>query len=112
MLAMGRFSISAACISGVEPFDPTAVIADNSSGKLGSPYGIDLNLSGQVVAANAQSVVRVDPVSAQTTVISSGSNFSAPCGVAVCLTTVHCSWPTWLFPAKSFALIRRMGTKK
>jgi hypothetical protein len=59
------------------------VIADGRRGKMGTPYGIDLDLSGQVVAANAQSVVRVDPASAETTVISSGSNFRAPCGVAV-----------------------------
>src|SRR6266581_7979563 len=59
------------------------VITDNSRGTLGLPYGIALDSAGQILAANLQSVVQVDPFTSQIRTVSSRGNFVYPLGIAV-----------------------------
>ena len=59
------------------------VITDNSRGTLGVPFGIAVARDGDVLVANAQAIVRVDPVNGQAQTVSSGGCFRYPLGIAV-----------------------------
>jgi sugar lactone lactonase YvrE len=58
------------------------LVADNSQGTLGSPYGIAF-YGDDIVAANLQSLIAVDPATAQVQTVSTGGNFQYPMGVTV-----------------------------
>jgi hypothetical protein len=58
------------------------LVADNSQGTLGSPYGIAF-YGNDLLAANLQSLIAVDPVTGETLTVSTGGNFQYPMGVTV-----------------------------
>jgi sugar lactone lactonase YvrE len=60
-----------------------SMLAANSSGLLGLPYGLALNRSGDLIAANLRTVVQVDALNGQVQTVSAAGKFVAPLGVAV-----------------------------
>lgn len=59
------------------------VLAHQPGLPLGSAFGIDIEATGDVVAANARDVVRLDADSGQIELVASGRQLGCPLGVAV-----------------------------
>ncbi len=57
----------------------------SSGGFFVGPYGLAIEASGNILVAdaNAQAVIRVDPVSGAQTLVSSGGLFVVPAGIAI-----------------------------
>jgi len=59
------------------------IICDNTRGPLGFPYGIAFSRSGDLVVANLQAIIEVEPSSGQIQLLSAGGHFGFPLGVVV-----------------------------
>jgi sugar lactone lactonase YvrE len=59
------------------------LLKDNSGRELGMPCGIALEKRGTILVANFEAVVRVEPASGHTQLVSAGGYLLAPIGIAV-----------------------------
>jgi len=59
-----------------------AILADNSSGALGMPLGLDFDGRRNLVVANAQAIVRMDAAREMLQIVSAGGRLRCPTGVA------------------------------
>jgi len=60
-----------------------SVITDNSNGTLGLPFGIALARDGDILVANTQSILRVNPATGDTQIVSSSGYFGCPLSIAL-----------------------------
>ncbi len=59
------------------------IVADQSRGPLGRPYGIAINRDGNIIVANLEAIVQVDPVSGQVETLLAGDKSFHPLAVAI-----------------------------
>ncbi|PWU09580.1 MAG: hypothetical protein C5B50_27090 [Verrucomicrobia bacterium] len=85
VLEGGTIVVSDSCrLIAIDPAKGTqTLLADNSAGTLGSPYGVTLSHSGSLLAANLAAIVQVNPSSGQVQQLYSGAFLGYPLGVAV-----------------------------
>ena len=60
-----------------------SVITDNSHGTLGLPVGIALARDGDILVANTQAILRVNPATGDTQIVSSSGYFGCPLAIAL-----------------------------
>src|SRR6185436_15023027 len=59
----------------------SAVLA--SGEQLGVPYGVAVNIDGEILVANAQAIIGINPADGAQRIVSAGGLLKAPLGVAV-----------------------------
>jgi streptogramin lyase len=86
--AVGRVLV-AGFGNGIFRIDPAGGTSTLVTSALSQPWGITIEASGEILVTNDDALVRVDPVTGEFAIVSSGGDFSSPRGIGV-FHTLYC----------------------